>query len=73
MQDGDALVYPFPKMVEVLNLLNEKFPELERIACYANPQDILRRSIGELKALKELKLSIFTPGWKVVQMRFWQK
>lgn len=62
LQDGDALVYPFPKLVEVLQYLNENFPDLERIAAYATAQDILRRSPDELRELKELKLSIFYVG-----------
>ena len=62
LQDGDAAVYPFPKLVEVLEYLNGKFPDLERIGSYATPQDILRRSVDELKKLKELKLSIFYTG-----------
>jgi radical SAM superfamily enzyme YgiQ (UPF0313 family) len=62
LQDGDAMVYPFPKLVEALQYLNEKFPSLERIGSYATPQDILRRSVDELKKLKELKLSIFYTG-----------
>jgi len=62
LQDGDAIVYPFPKLVEALQYLNEKFPNLERIGSYATPQDILRRSVDELKKLKELKLSIFYTG-----------
>ncbi len=62
LQDGDAAVYPFPKLVEALQYLNEKFPDLERIGSYATPQDILRRSVDELKKLKELKLSIFYTG-----------
>jgi len=62
LQDGDAMVYPFPKLVEALQYLNEKFPNLERIGSYATPQDILRRSVDELKRLKELKLSIFYTG-----------
>jgi len=62
LQDGDALIYPFPRMKEVLQYLNEKFPNLERIACYATPQDILRRSVEELKTLKGLKLTIFYTG-----------
>ena len=62
LQDGDAMVYPFPKLVEALQCLNEKFPNLERIGSYATPQDILRRSVDELKKLKELKLSIFYTG-----------
>ncbi len=26
LQDGDALVYPYPKLVEALQYLNQKFP-----------------------------------------------
>jgi radical SAM superfamily enzyme YgiQ (UPF0313 family) len=62
LQDGDAVVYPFPKLVEVLQYLHEKFPNLERIGSYATPQDLLRRSVDELRKLRELKLSIFYTG-----------
>jgi len=62
LQDGDALVYPFPKLKEILEHLNKKFPNLERIAAYATPQDILRRDVGELTILKELKLGILYTG-----------
>jgi len=62
LQDGDALIYPFHKLKEVLEYLNENFPGLEIIATYATPQDILRRSLDELKDLRELKLGIFYMG-----------
>ncbi len=62
LQDGDALVYPFPKLLEVLDYLNERFPNLERIAVYATAQDILRRSVDELKQLSQRKLSILYIG-----------
>jgi radical SAM superfamily enzyme YgiQ (UPF0313 family) len=62
LQDGDALVYPYPKLIEALGYLNDKLPGVERIASYATPQDILRRSVDELKALKELKLGILYMG-----------
>ena len=62
LQDGDALVYPFPKLRESLEYLNERFPNLERIGCYATCQDILRRTVDELKTLKDLKLGIFYIG-----------
>ncbi len=62
LQDGDALVYPFSKLKEALQYVNEKFPKLERIATYATPQDILRRGVDELRELKELKLGIFYMG-----------
>lgn len=62
LQDGDALVYPFPKLREVLQYLNKTLPALERIGTYATPQDILRRSVDELNELSQLKLSIFYTG-----------
>jgi len=62
LQDGDALVYPYPKLMEALQYLNQKFPAIERIASYATPQDILRRSLKELKTLKEQKLGILYMG-----------
>jgi radical SAM superfamily enzyme YgiQ (UPF0313 family) len=62
LQDGDALVYPFPTLMEVLQHLNTKLPSVERIATYATPQDILRRSVAELKELRQLKLGILYTG-----------
>lgn len=62
LQDGDALVYPFGKMKGVLQHLKEKLPSVERVASYATPQDILRRSVEQLGELKGLKLSIFYMG-----------
>lgn len=62
LQDGDALVYPYPKLLETLQYLNQKFPGLQRIASYATPQDILRRTVDELKALKDQKLGILYMG-----------
>jgi len=62
LQDGDALVYPYPKLLAALQYLNRKFPKIQRIASYATPQDILRRSVDELKALREQKLGILYMG-----------
>ncbi|MCJ7514981.1 MAG: radical SAM protein [Dehalococcoidia bacterium] len=62
LQDGDALVYPFAKLREVLQYVNEKLPPVERIGTYATPQDILRRTPEQLGELKGLKLSIFYMG-----------
>lgn len=62
LQDGDALVYPFPKLVRALEYLGKKLPNVERVATYGTPQDILRRSVDELRRLKELKLGIIYMG-----------
>lgn len=62
LQDGDALVYPFPQLKEGLLYLNNRFPNLERIASYATAQDILRLSLTQLIELKHLKLGILYMG-----------
>lgn len=62
LQDGDALVYPFLKLKEVLQYLKQKLPFIQRVGTYATPQDILRRSSQELKELQGLKLNIVYMG-----------
>jgi radical SAM superfamily enzyme YgiQ (UPF0313 family) len=73
LQDGDALVYPFSKLREVLQYLNEKLPCVERIGTYATPQDILRRSSDELKELRQLKMGIFYTGLETGDDKLLQK
>ena len=73
LQDGDALVYPFARLREVMDYLNEKFPDLERIGTYGTPQDILRKSLDELRTLGELKLGIVYMGVESGDDRVLQK
>jgi len=58
LENGDALIAPQRRLVEVLKYLNEKFPNLEKIGSYASPQSGLIKSVEELKELHELGLSI---------------
>jgi len=58
----DPLMITYPQLLEALQYLNGKFPYLQRIASYATPQDILRRSVDELKALRDQKLGILYVG-----------
>ncbi len=58
LENGDALICPQPRLVAVLNYLNEKFPHLERIGTYATPQSALIKSVDELKELNHLGLNI---------------
>jgi radical SAM superfamily enzyme YgiQ (UPF0313 family) len=62
LQDGDALVYPYSKLVRVLERINEKLPGLERISSFSTTQDLLKRSVDELKALRDLKLELIYLG-----------
>jgi radical SAM superfamily enzyme YgiQ (UPF0313 family) len=62
LENGDAIIAPQRRLVEVLKYLNEKFPKLERIGSYATPQAALIKSLAELKELHELGLTIVYMG-----------
>ncbi len=62
LADGDALVTPQKKLVQILSYLREKLRGLDRIGIYANSKDILRKDVEELKALKDLGLGIIYLG-----------
>ena len=62
LQDGDALIYPYPRLKEIIQYLHLKFPRLERIASYATPTGLLRMKMEHLKELKGLKVGIIYVG-----------
>jgi len=62
LADGDALIIPQKELIRILSYLKAKLRGLERIGIYANAKDILRKSVEELKALKELGVGIIYLG-----------
>ena len=60
--DGDSLIIPQPRLVEILQMINRYLPGLERIGSYANAKSILRKSVDELKELNKLGLKILYLG-----------
>ncbi|MDO9536627.1 MAG: radical SAM protein [Bacillota bacterium] len=57
LQDGDNLNMPAEKLAEVLTFLREQFPTVERITTYARSKTACRRSVSELKMLKDAGLT----------------
>src|SRR2546428_2922295 len=62
LADGDALNLPTDRMLQTLDYINLKFPNLERISCYAMPKNILEKSPEELKKLRAAGLEMFYIG-----------
>ncbi len=58
LENADALMGSQSVLVEVLQYLKEKFPNLERVGTYATPKAALMKSPEELRKLRELGLSI---------------
>ncbi len=62
LADGDALNLSTDRMVQILDYLREKFPNFERISCYAMPQNILKKSSDDLIKLYKAGLTMFYIG-----------
>jgi radical SAM superfamily enzyme YgiQ (UPF0313 family) len=62
LADGDALIMPQEKLLRIAAYLQEAFPSLQRIGIYGNAKSILKKSVSQLQALKEHKISIIYLG-----------
>lgn len=62
LADGDALVVPTNRLLEILHTAYDLYPKLERVTSYATAQDILRKSDEELQSLKEAGLDMVYVG-----------
>jgi len=62
LENGDALVCRQSMLVEVLQYLQASFPNLERTATYASPQNPLNRSPDDLVKLRQLGLKMVYLG-----------
>ena len=62
LADGDALVLSTEKLLKILQALRQSFPKLQRVASYAAPKDILRKSEEELRQLKAAGLELLYYG-----------
>jgi radical SAM superfamily enzyme YgiQ (UPF0313 family) len=57
LQDADNLIMPTEDMVEVLQFLREKFPEIRRVTTYSRSRTIVRKSVEALRKMKEAGLN----------------
>jgi histone acetyltransferase (RNA polymerase elongator complex component) len=57
LQDADNLIMPTEDMIEVLQFLREKFPEISRVTTYSRSRTIVRKSLDALKRLREAGLN----------------
>lgn len=57
LQDANSLIVPTADLAEILKYLKEKFPSLKRITSYARSKTLAKKSVSELKELREAGLS----------------
>jgi radical SAM superfamily enzyme YgiQ (UPF0313 family) len=62
LADGDALIIPQRRLLEIMAYIGEKLPRLRRVGIYANAKGILKKTVDELRELKEARLGIIYLG-----------
>ena len=62
LADGDALNLSTDYMVKIVEYLYSKFPNLERVSCYAMPMNLLKKSQDELKKMYDTGLTMLYLG-----------
>ena len=62
LADGDALIMPAERLLEILEELRRYFPSAERITSYGAPKDVLGKTPEELTRLRRAGLSMIYMG-----------
>lgn len=62
LADGDALVVKTADLLDILDFIRVKFPNLERVTAYGTARDILHKSKEELRQLKMAGLDMVYMG-----------
>ncbi len=57
LQDADNLIMKTKDMVEVLEFLREKIPEITRVTSYSRSRTIIRKSVNALKKIRKAGLN----------------
>ena len=62
LADGDALNLDTEYMIKIVKYIYEKFPNLERVSCYAMPMNLLKKTREELDSMKKAGLDMLYLG-----------
>lgn len=62
LADGDALASPVEHLAAILQALRAAFPRLERVSSYALPANLLKKSVEELRQLRDGGLALLYYG-----------
>lgn len=58
LADGDALVLPTRRLLNILTAIREHMPEVDRVSSYCLPRNLRKKSVTELKELADAGLKM---------------
>ncbi|NMY39861.1 radical SAM protein [Pseudomonas sp. WS 5013] len=62
LADGDALVLPTRRLLNILQAIGEHMPEVDRVSSYCLPRNLRKKSVAELKELADAGLKMAYVG-----------
>ncbi|MGH8351926.1 MAG: radical SAM protein [Pseudomonas sp.] len=62
LADGDALVLPTRRLLNILSAIREHMPTVERVSSYCLPRNLRKKSVEELKELADAGLKMAYVG-----------
>ena len=62
LADGDAMVLPTQRLLTILKAIKDLLPSVERVSAYCLPQNLRKKSVADLKLLKDAGLGIVYVG-----------
>ncbi|MDF3932045.1 radical SAM protein [Pseudomonas citronellolis] len=62
LADGDALVLPTRRLLNILRAIREHLPEVERVSSYCLPRNLRKKSLAELRELADAGLRMAYVG-----------
>ena len=62
LADGDAMTLETETLLAILDHLRARLPDLARVSAYATPKNLIDKSVEELTALRENKLTLVYLG-----------
>lgn len=62
LADGDAMILPTHRLLTILQAIREHMPTVERVTSYCLPRNLKRKSVEELKELRDAGLAMLYVG-----------
>ncbi len=62
LADGDAMVLPFRRLMNILTMIKRHLPEVQRVSAYCLPRNLRKKTLSEMKALADMGLKILYVG-----------
>jgi len=62
LADGDVMTLSVRRLAQILELINEHFPDIKRISAYCLPRNLRHKCVDDLKHLNDLGLKLLYVG-----------